>query len=54
MASAGSVSFEPCAGKEAIENVREAIALTVEDMRARGEPIPDPDREIHLRVAAGQ
>ncbi len=38
---------------EAVENVREAIALTIEDMRERGEPIPDPAGEIHLRVAVG-
>jgi len=27
---------------EALTNVREAIELTLEDLRDRGEPIPDP------------
>jgi len=40
--------------QEAVDNVREAIALTIEDMRERGEPIPDPSREMHFRVAVGQ
>ena len=38
---------------DAIANVREAIALTIEDMRERGEPIPDPAAEVHQRVAVG-
>ena len=40
--------------EEAVANVREAIALTIEDMRDRGEPIPDPAGEIHFQVAVGQ
>ncbi len=39
--------------REAVDNVREAIALTIDDMRERGETIPDPAGEIHLRVAVG-
>ena len=27
---------------EALSNIKEAIELTLEDMRAHGEPIPDP------------
>jgi antitoxin HicB len=39
---------------EAIANVKEAIALTIDDMLAHGEAIPDPSGEIHHRVAVGQ
>jgi predicted RNase H-like HicB family nuclease len=28
--------------EEALENIREAILLCIEDMQAHGEPIPDP------------
>jgi antitoxin HicB len=40
--------------EEAIQNAREAIELTIEDMLASGEPIPDPNAEIHFRVTIGQ
>ena len=30
--------------QEALENIREAIELCIEDMRAHGEPLPDPRR----------
>ena len=36
---------------EALDNAREAILLTIEDMRERGEPIPDPSAEILRKVA---
>jgi antitoxin HicB len=34
---------------EALTNAREAILLTIEDMRERGEPIPDPAGEMLQR-----
>jgi len=40
--------------EEALANVKEAISLTIEDMLAHGEPVPDPAGEIHHRVAVGQ
>lgn len=40
--------------EQAITNAREAIELTIEDMLASGERIPDPNAEIHFRVAVGQ
>jgi predicted RNase H-like HicB family nuclease len=40
--------------EEAVANVKEAISLTIDDMRANGEAIPDPSAEIHCRVAVGQ
>ena len=39
---------------EALANAREAIQLTIEDMRARGETIPDPAGELVRRVAVGE
>ena len=39
--------------EEAFSNARDAIALTVEDMRANGEPIPDPTGELIGKVAVG-
>jgi antitoxin HicB len=39
---------------EALANAREAILLTIEDMRERGELIPDPSRELVRRVAVGE
>ena len=39
--------------EEALSNVREAILLAIEDMRQRGEAIPDPARELVRRVAVG-
>jgi predicted RNase H-like HicB family nuclease len=30
--------------EEALANAREAITLTIEDMLARGEPVPEPER----------
>jgi antitoxin HicB len=39
--------------EEALDNVREAIELTIEDMYARGESIPDPALEQLHRVAIG-
>jgi predicted RNase H-like HicB family nuclease len=39
---------------EAVSNAREAILLTIEDMRQRGEPIPDPSAEILRSVAVGE
>ncbi len=36
---------------EALANIKEAIELTLEDMRAQGEPIPDPERTIVSSVA---
>ena len=40
--------------EEAIQNAREAIELTIEDMLANGESIPDPRAEMHFQVAVGQ
>jgi predicted RNase H-like HicB family nuclease len=37
----------------ALSNVREAILLTIEDMRGRGDAIPDPAGELVRRVAVG-
>jgi len=31
---------------EALANIREAVELCVEDMRARGEPLPDPSKTL--------
>ena len=31
---------------EALENIKEAIALCLEEMHARGEPIPDPSKVL--------
>ncbi len=39
--------------EEALSNARDAISLTVEDMRANGEPIPDPAGELIGKVAVG-
>ncbi|MFW5877458.1 MAG: type II toxin-antitoxin system HicB family antitoxin [Myxococcota bacterium] len=39
--------------EEALANAREAIELTIEDMDAAGEPIPDPAGEIIEKVAVG-
>ena len=38
---------------EALSNAREAILLTIEDMRERGDAIPDPAGELVHRVAVG-
>ena len=35
---------------EAIANARDAIELNIEDMRANGEPLPEPDGELHPSV----
>lgn len=39
--------------EEALTNAREAIALTIEDMQANGESIPDPAGELIGKVAVG-
>ena len=39
--------------EEALSNAREAIMLTIEDMRERGDAIPDPAGELVRRVAIG-
>ena len=39
--------------EEALANAREAIVLTVEDMEARGEPIPDASGELVAKIAVG-
>ena len=39
--------------EEALANAREAIAMTIEDMQASGEPIPDPAGELIGKVAVG-
>jgi predicted RNase H-like HicB family nuclease len=39
--------------EEALANAREAITLTIEDMRASGEAIPDPAGELVAKVAVG-
>lgn len=36
--------------EEAVANAQDALALTVEDMRAHGEPIPDPTDEVIGKV----
>jgi predicted RNase H-like HicB family nuclease len=38
---------------EALANAREAIALTIDDMQASGESIPDPSGELVGKVAVG-
>jgi antitoxin HicB len=40
--------------EEALANARDAIVLTIEDMRERGEPIPDPAAELVRQVAVGE
>lgn len=35
---------------DALANIREAIELTVEDMREHGEPIPDMSRSLQANV----
>jgi len=40
--------------EEALANARDAILLTIEDMRERGEPIPDPAGELVRQVAVGE
>ena len=32
--------------EEAMENIREAIALCLEDLEANGEPVPDPSKVL--------
>jgi len=32
--------------EEALANIREAIELTLEDMKSRGEPVPDPNNVL--------
>ena len=39
--------------EEALAGAREAIELTIEDMEARGEPIPDASGELVAKVAVG-
>jgi predicted RNase H-like HicB family nuclease len=39
--------------EEALANAREAILLTIEDLQANGEPIPDPSAELVHKVAVG-
>ncbi len=39
--------------EEALAGAREAIELTIEDMEAAGEPIPDPTGEVVHKVAVG-
>jgi predicted RNase H-like HicB family nuclease len=39
--------------EEALAGAREAIELTLEDMEARGEPIPDASGELVAKVAVG-
>jgi antitoxin HicB len=51
-------AFPRCYGQgetaqEALSNAREAIPLTIEDMRERGDAIPDPAGELVHRVAVG-
>jgi predicted RNase H-like HicB family nuclease len=38
---------------EALANARDAIQLTIADMRANGESIPDPSAELIHRIAVG-
>ena len=40
--------------EEALANARDAILLTIEDMREHGEPIPDPAGELVRQVAVGE
>ncbi len=40
--------------EDALTNAREAITLTIEDMQASGEPIPDPAGELIGKVAVGE
>ena len=40
--------------EEALENAKDAIRLTIEDLRERGERVPDPEAEIVRRVAVGE
>lgn len=56
---AGVPAFPGCYSQgetadETLENVREGILLTIEDMEAHGEPIPDPSGEIVEKVAVGE
>jgi len=39
---------------QALANAREAIELTIEDMKEQGEPIPDPGGELVRKVAVGE
>jgi len=39
---------EGSTAEEALANVREAIALTLEDLGARGEPIPDDRADVRV------
>lgn len=39
--------------EQALANARDAIALTIEDMQANGEQVPDPSGELIGRVAVG-
>ena len=39
--------------EEALSSVREAILLAIEDMRERGDAVPDPAGELVRRVAVG-
>ena len=39
--------------EDALSNVREAMLLAIEDMRGRGDAIPDPAGELVRRVAVG-
>jgi predicted RNase H-like HicB family nuclease len=38
---------------EALANVREAVELTIEDLEANGDPVPDPSGELIGKVAVG-
>jgi predicted RNase H-like HicB family nuclease len=38
--------------EETIKLVREALAMHIEDMRQRGEPIPAPSSVLEVEVAA--
>ena len=37
--------------EEALANAKEAILLTIEDMEARGETLPNPDSEVIHKIA---
>ncbi len=39
--------------EEAMANAQESIELTIEDMKAHAEPIPNPDGELIGKVAVG-
>jgi len=39
--------------EEALASAREAIELTIEDMEANGEPVPDAAGELIAKVAVG-